>query len=811
MPILRLLLLPFTIALILQLAARAPLHAAESDDAPGSRAATVGASSLNFTYSTALKNTGVLAGATGKLNGKFSRVGAVNNQQLTILLANLQPSTPYQLTAFLGSDTNATSVTTFTSDAKGKLKITFVKKDGRSSGSGKPLPDALSPLNNVRELDIAVAGQAILRADVTHADKFRYQFKGPLTNTGAIPAAAAILQLSATEKATKLTLKVAGLPAKTDFPLAINVTVTQKTTSDSKGKLSVKTLPMGSPGALGIHTVALVNNATGIAELAVKGLGIPPDNAAPTVLSKSPADTSTSVPTNARISVAFSKAVVPATITTSNFTVTGPGTTAVAGAIAYDSTLNRAIFTPSAALTPNTLFTAMLTAGIQDFSGNVLANGVTWTFTTGPLTDTTPPFVISTNPADGAAGAPINRLVTATFNKSMDASTLNSNSFTLQQGATTVAGSVTCTDTTATFSPATALAPNTTFTGTITTAVMDVAGDSMASNFTWSFTTGQATDASAPFVVSTTPANAATGVPINRPITATFNKAMNASTLNSATFTLQGATAVPGTVTYGGTTATFTPSSSLAVSTTFTGTITTAVTDLAGNPMASTFTWSFTTGTAAAAGPAPVAFGSANSFGVLAGSTVTNAGPTQDTGDLGVSPGSAVTGFPPGQVSGAIHAGDDAAAQAKNDLLSAYNDSAGRLGSAVLPGNLGGLTFTPGLYKNSTSTMISGTGSNAILTLDAQGDANAVFMFQMGSTLTTDAGTQVVLAGGAKANNIYWQVGSSATLGTSSIFKGNILADQSITLTTGVSLEGRALTRVGAVALDSNIITVPAP
>jgi hypothetical protein len=133
------------------------------------------------------------------------------------------------------------------------------------------------------------------------------------------------------------------------------------------------------------------------------------------------------------------------------------------------------------------------------------------------------------------------------------------------------------------------------------------------------------------------------------------------------------------------------------------------------------------------------------------------------------------------------------------------------LGAAVLPGNLGGLTFTPGLYKNSSSTMISGTGPNGILTLDAQGDANAVFIFQMGSTLTTDPGTQIVLSGSAKAANVYWQVGTSATLGTTCIFKGNILADQSITMTTGATLEGRALTRIGAVALDSNTITTPAP
>jgi hypothetical protein len=202
--------------------------------------------------------------------------------------------------------------------------------------------------------------------------------------------------------------------------------------------------------------------------------------------------------------------------------------------------------------------------------------------------------------------------------------------------------------------------------------------------------------------------------------------------------------------------------------------------------------------------------GSANTFAVLAGSTITNIGATKLTGDLGVSPGTAVDGFPPGIITGSSHAGDGAAAQAKNDLLTAYNDAAGRLGAAVLPGNLGGLTFTPGLYKNSSSTMISGTGTSAILTLDAQGDANAVFIFQMGSTLTTDPGTQVVLSGGAKAGNVYWQVGSSATLGTTCIFKGNILADQSITLTTGATLEGRALTRIGAVTFDSNAVTVPA-
>ena len=147
---------------------------------------------------------------------------------------------------------------------------------------------------------------------------------------------------------------------------------------------------------------------------------------------------------------------------------------------------------------------------------------------------------------------------------------------------------------------------------------------------------------------------------------------------------------------------------------------------------------------------------------------------------------------------------------AKTDLTTAYNDAQGRSTDAIsLPGQLGGLTLAPGLYVNSSTSGISGTGANGILTLDAGGNPNAVWIFKMGSTLVTDAGTSIVLAGGAQAKNIYWSVGSSATLGTNSIFFGNILADQSITLTTGAKLTGRALTRIGAVTLDTNIVTKP--
>src|SRR4051794_9492862 len=167
----------------------------------------------------------------------------------------------------------------------------------------------------------------------------------------------------------------------------------------------------------------------------------------------------------------------------------------------------------------------------------------------------------------------------------------------------------------------------------------------------------------------------------------------------------------------------------------------------------------------------PVVLGSASTYGVLASSTVTSTGNTTVNGDLGVSPGNALAGSM--RITGMIHAGDPAAAQAQLDLTTAYNDTAGRTNGAIaVAGNLGGLTLTPGLYKSTSSLEIS----SGDLTLDALGDPNAVFIFQIASTLITTVGRQVILSGGAKAANIYWQIGSSATLGTVSVFKGNILA-----------------------------------
>jgi cell division septation protein DedD len=209
----------------------------------------------------------------------------------------------------------------------------------------------------------------------------------------------------------------------------------------------------------------------------------------------------------------------------------------------------------------------------------------------------------------------------------------------------------------------------------------------------------------------------------------------------------------------------------------------------------------------AVAETAPVGLGTAGSFAVLAGTTVTNTGPSSISGDLGVSPGTAVTGFPPGTVSnGTIHSADGVAAGAQSDLTTAYNDAAGRSPTASVPGFIGaGQTLAPGVYKASSSLDVGGS-----LTLDAGGDPNAVFIFQAPSTLITDSASSIVLTGDAQACNVFWQVGSSATLGTGSDFAGSILALTSISVNTGDTIAGRALARNGAVTLDDDTITASA-
>ena len=348
-----------------------------------------------------------------------------------------------------------------------------------------------------------------------------------------------------------------------------------------------------------------------------------------------------------------------------------------------------------------------------------------------------------------------------------------------------------------------------------------------------------------PTVTAVTPLAGSSVVCPNTPvITATFSKPMNPLTVNTATFTVADPTgaSVAGTVSLDSTNmvATFTPMNSLAVKTTFTATISTGVHDAFGNSLATNFPWTFTTSPFNPCPPpvAAVALGAACGYGVLGHTTVTNTGLTHvggvlpATADVGVSPGSAVTGFAiapantfvgtgtntagPGLVSGTIHLNDPPPPSATSAMAGeaavtvAYNDLAGRTAPAptILTGaapDLGGQTLAPGIYKSNTSLAITGT-----VTLDGGGDPNAVWIFQIASTLITAGNSNVVLAGSASAHNIFWQVGSSATLGTGSTLNGTVVALTSITLTTGATLNGRALASTGAVTMDTNTVVVPA-
>ena len=540
-----------------------------------------------------------------------------------------------------------------------------------------------------------------------------------------------------------------------------------------------------------------------------------------TVTATVPANAATGVPIGNKLTVTFSEAMKSATINTTTYTLKR-GTTAVSGAVTYSGVT--AVFTPASYLVPSTVYTATITTGARDLDGHALARNYVWKFTTGAAADTTKPTVTATDPAKAATGVPIGNKLSATFSEALAPATITTTTFILKQGATAVPGAVTYSGVTAVFTPASYLLSSTVYTATITTGVKDLAGNAVASNYVWSFTTGTTQNTSSPTVISTLPVKGAAGVPTGNKLTATFSEAMDPLTITTTTVTLKrGTTVVSGAVTYSGVTAVFTPTSILAANTTYTATITTGAKDLAGNALSSNYVWSFTSA-AAAAGLAPVDLGTAGNFVILAKTGVSTTGTTAVVGDIGVSPVAAsyVTGFSliadstntfstSSVVTGKIYAADYAPptpaimTTAIGDMQTAFTDAAGRTTpnyTELGAGDISGLTLVPGLYKWGTGVLIT----NAGVTLS--GGANDVWIFQIAGDLTVSNSAIVTLVGGAQAKNIFWQVSGQATLGTAADFKGIILSQTLVSLNSGAVMNGRALAQT-AVTLNATAITAP--
>jgi hypothetical protein len=538
----------------------------------------------------------------------------------------------------------------------------------------------------------------------------------------------------------------------------------------------------------------------------------------PTVLSTSPISDATNVAVSSKITAIFSTPMEPTSMTTSTFTLQ-KADVSVAGAVTFSG--STATFSPSANLAPNASYKATITTGASDLQGKKIVKDYVWNFTTGAIPDVTAPTVTLTDPANLATAVAINKAIVVTFSEAMDQTTITALTFTLNQGSTSIAGTVTKAGTTGTFTPTANLEYNKVYTATITTGAKDLAGNALAASYAFNFTTGAAPDTTLPTVNATNPLNNATGIARNKVLALTFSEAMDPLTITTSTFTVkQGTTAVAGTVAYSGTTATFTPTNLLAASTSYTATISTGAKDLAGNALAASTVFSFTTGGTTAT-LAVVDLGASGNYVILAKTAINNVPTSAITGDMGLSPAatSFITGFAltnatgfatSPQVTGNLYAADMASptpinlTTAVNNMITAYNDAAGRPSpdfSELGTGNIGGKTLTAGLYKwTSTVTMPS--------SLTISGGANDVFIFQISGDLTMSNAVNITLIGGVQAKNIFWQVAGTVSVGTTSHFEGVILSQTGITFKTGASMTGRALAQT-AVILDSNAITKP--
>ncbi len=549
---------------------------------------------------------------------------------------------------------------------------------------------------------------------------------------------------------------------------------------------------------------------------------------APTVLSTTPVSGSANVLVNAPISATFGEAMDPATITAITFTLTsGTPAIAVPGTVTYSGSV--AVFHPTAPLANSKTFTATITTGARNMAGTALATNHSWTFTTVAAVPPVAPTIASTTPASGETNVLVNGVVSVTFSEPMDPTTMTTSTFVLTSGAAVVpvAGTVTCTSSTAVFSQALPLAADTTYTATVTTGSRSMMGGALAARHTWSFSTGSAVvPLVPPAVVSNLPLDGAGNVLVNGVVSVTFSQAMDPTTLDSATFTLTSGTpavAVAGMVTYANSKAEFMPSAHLAPSTLYTATITVGASNVVGMPLAASYTWSFTTGSAMPMGN-PVNLGMAGGFVILAKTGISTVPTSAITGNLGLSPAAAsyITGFSltadatnvfstSPQVTGKVYASDYAPPTPSNlttavgDMELAFTDAAGRAPDVTElgAGNIGGMVLPAGVYK-------WGTGLLVPTDVTLNGSATDVWIFQIAQGLTLSSGVKVLLAGGALPKNVFWQVAGLVDLGTTAHGEGVILSQTAITLRTGATVNGRLLAQT-AVSIDGSTVVEPAP
>ncbi len=611
----------------------------------------------------------------------------------------------------------------------------------------------------------------------------------------------------------------------------------------------------------------------------------------PTVTAVAPLNNATGVPINNRVVTAnFSEAVAPLTGTASFIVSCSAPCTNPAGTVALDGTSRVATFTSATTLAASTTYTATITAARSASTGLAMTSPYVWRFGTGVVPDTTRPMISLTVPATSSPGpttaVATNTAITALFTEDMAPTSISSTSFTLTCAAPCVspAGSVSYVvgNRTAIFTPVAALAANTTYTATVTTAATDLAGNALAgnqaalpaaSNYLWSFTTAAVASpvpAANISVLSTNPlagaANVCTTATVNATFTVPSGLRMDPSTINSSVFTLNspgGPVTASSVVLDAGTgrIATFTPAAPLTAGVTYTATIkggATGAKDLTvpGSTLVGDTTWVFAAVNCAVVPPAPAAFplGSSSQFGVFGGTAgITNQGlNTVINGAIGTTAVStAVTGFHDagpgctytegplnvGTVNGLIYTAAPPptaacpsegtattfaiATQARADAQAAYNALVAMPGGPDAgAGNLANLTLAPGVYT-------AGAGSFRIqggnLTLDAQGNANATWVFQMATTLTVGGPgaafpSSIVLANGAQAKNVFWQVGSAATINAAGggTMVGTIISQAGVAISTPgnvalVTLNGRALSLGASVTMVNTVINVPAP